>query len=454
MSVQDAIQKALEAASTEHLIAYGKETSTADMRWANNSMTTNGVTSRHSLRLIAIDDGKVSSLGTSHFPPDRIQELVRRCEEGLKDKEPAEDRMPLVEGSSGGPDWGEQATATSIEAYTALAKDLGKAFREAEAADQAHFGFAEHSTETTWLATSTGVQRRHSSSEGRFEFNLKSQDFSRSAWSGQVTKDFSDVDFPEHHHKLTERLEASKERIDLPPGHYEVLLEPSCVADMLIYAYWSASARDADEGRSAYSKPGGGNRIGELIADPSVNLRSDPDEKGMSVPNFVAVSSSSAESSVFDNGASIEPSTWISDGKLNSLITTRHWAERSGGEVKQSVDNLILESSGPQMDEMIASTERALLVNCLWYIRMVDPQSLLLTGLTRDGVYLVEDGKIRGAVNNFRFNMSPLDMLQKVTEMGESVLTLAREFGDYFLFSKTPPIRVRDWNMSSVSQAT
>jgi predicted Zn-dependent protease len=451
--IVDAVEEALGASSTEDCFVIGSETSTANFRWANNTVTTNGVTRSGQLRIISIDDGRVSSVSTSYFPKEAIADLVKRCESGLEGKSPSEDRMPLSEGPKDSKNWANPPVDTSIEVFDSLAKALGSAFPEAEAHDRALFGFAEHGAETVWLASSSGIRQRYSDTEGRFEFNAKSQDFKRSAWSGQVTKDFTDVDFDAHNSKLTERLGWAEKSIELDAGKYEVLLEPSCVADMLIYAYWSSSARDADEGRSAFSKPGG-NRLGEVIAAPKITLRSDPGEKGMEVIPFVVAMASGAGSSVFDNGAPIEPTKWIEDGVLKALITTRHWAKESGTSPHQMAQNLILDSQGASVDSMISSTERGLLVNCLWYIRMVDPQNLLLTGLTRDGVYLIEDGKVQGAVNNFRFNMSPLDMLRGVTEMGESTLTLAREFGDYFLFSKTPPIRVKDWNMSSVSQAT
>ncbi len=135
------------------------------------------------------------------------------------------------------------------------------------------------------------------------------------------------------------------------------------------------------------------------------------------------------------------------------MITTRYWAKTTGAEPKPFVENLIMPGKGPPLEAMIASTKRGLLVTCLWYIREVDPQTLLLTGLTRDGVFLIEEGKVVGAVNNFRFNMSPLDMLAQTTEIGESQSTLARELGDYFTFAKMPPLRVRDFHMSSVSES-
>src|SRR5204863_9282509 len=113
------------------------------------------------------------------------------------------------------------------------------------------------------------------------------------------------------------------------------------------------------------------------------------------------------------------------------------------------VGNLMLDGGGTaSLEQMIASTERGLLLTCLWYIREVDPQTLLLTGLTRDGVYLVENGTVRGAVNNFRFNESPVDLLGRLTEVGATTPTLSREWSDFFKRTAMPAIRVPDFNMS------
>ena len=233
-----------------------------------------------------------------------------------------------------------------------------------------------------------------------------------------------------------------------------MILEPSAVADMCLYAYFSAAARDAHEGRSVYSKAGGGTRIGEQMFGKNVTLRSDPGADDMEVSPFQVVGASSGRTSVFDNGLDVQPTEWVRDGVLTNLVMTRHWAAEHGGEPTPFIGNLIFESDGPTLEEMISTTKRALLVSALWYIRTVDPRTLLLTGLTRDGVFLVEDGEVKGAVNNYRFNESPVDMLTRTIEVGRSERSLGREIGDAFPFIRTPPLRVEGFNMSSVSQAT
>lgn len=405
------------------------------------------------LFILSIIDNKVGTIGRSYFPDEELESLVQASEAACAGAPPAEDAMPLLEGRGATEEWLAPDGATSIAVFAKLVPELGDAFRKAREADFLLFGFAEYDRRTVYLATSTGIRRRYSASEGKFQINAKTPDFKTSAWSGQVTTTFQDIDVAELQRRLRQRLDWSKSQISLPPGHYEVLLEPSAVADLLLESYWSSSARDADEGRSAFSKPGGGTRIGERLAPEGFTLYSDPQEPGFEVAPFVVAEASSSWTSIFDNGLDIGRIDWIRNGVLRGLITTRHWGGVSGRGPKPFVDNLIVPAEGPSLEEMIASTKRALLVTCLWYIREVDPQKILLTGLTRDGVFLVEDGEVKGAVNNFRFNMSPLDVLRRTTETGRSQSTFAREFGDYFTFAKMPPLRVRDFHMSSVSES-
>jgi predicted Zn-dependent protease len=171
---------------------------------------------------------------------------------------------------------------------------------------------------------------------------------------------------------------------------------------------------------------------------------------------FMLTGASSRMSSVFDNGSPIGATDWIKDGELAALIQTRHSAGLTGLPFTPFSDNLELVSSeaSGDIDDLVASMDRGLLLTCLWYIRAVDPQTLLLTGLTRDGVFLVESGEVVGAVNNFRFNESPIGMLKRASAVGRTEATLAREFGDYFTRTRMPSMRIDGFNMSSVSQAS
>ena len=194
-----------------------------------------------------------------------------------------------------------------------------------------------------------------------------------------------------------------------------------------------------------------------------MTLSSDPRAAGLGCAPFVISHASGPDSSVFDNGLPLGRTDWIRDGSLAALVSSRHSAAVAGLPVTPAIDNLTfaVHTSGPTsgagapaLEQMIASTGRGLLLTCLWYIREVDPQTLLLTGLTRDGVYLVENGEVTGAVNNFRFNESPVGMLGRLLEVGATVRTLPREWGDYFNRAAMPPVRVEGFNMSSVSPAS
>jgi predicted Zn-dependent protease len=221
----------------------------------------------------------------------------------------------------------------------------------------------------------------------------------------------------------------------------------------MIYLTWSMDGRGAQEGRTALSATGGGTRVGEKLTDLPLTLYSDPSEKALACTPFVVTATSSERMSIFDNGMDIDRVDWIRDGAINALAYPRAAAAEFGTPVAVPADNLLMTGGSADLADMIANTERGLLLSTLWYIRTVDPAVLLLTGLTRDGVYLVEDGEVTAAVNNFRFNESPLDLLRRATEAGASEFTLPREWGDWATRAAMPTLRIPDFHMSSVSQA-
>jgi len=220
----------------------------------------------------------------------------------------------------------------------------------------------------------------------------------------------------------------------------------------MIYLAWTMDGRGAQEGRTALSAPGG-TRVGERLTDLGLTLYSDPGARGLECAPFVATTSSSERVSVFDNGLDIDRVDWIRDGTVNALAYPRAAAAEFDSPVAVPADNLLMTGGAASLADMVAATERGLLLTTLWYIREVDPTVLLLTGLTRDGVYLIEDGKVTGAVNNFRFNESPLDLLRRATEAGVSEVNLPREWGDWATRARMPSLRIPDFHMSSVSQA-
>jgi predicted Zn-dependent protease len=458
---QQLAQRALELSRADGAVVLVDEGSTANLRWANNTLTTNGVAASRKVTVISTVRGaegvSAAVLTKSGVDLDTIEELVRASEAAAAEAGPAEDAQPLLGTGQDapGPGWDQPPGATSIEVFGSFAPALGESFEAARSAGQLLFGFAEHTLTSTYLATSAGLRLRHDQPTGRLELNAKSPDFARSAWGGAQTKDFADVDVLALGGELSRRLDWQKRRIELPAGRYETLLPPSAVSDLVIFMLWTASARDAADGRTVFSKPGGGTRVGERIGVPGLRIWSDPSAPGLECAPFKVAQSSTSSQSVFDNGLPLESTDWVRDGVLTNLVTTRHSAAQTGLAVAPELDNLLMEAGGTaSLEELTRSTGRGLLLTCLWYIREVDPQTLLLTGLTRDGVYLVEGGEVTGVVNNFRFNESPVDLLSRVAEAGRQEHCLPREWNDFFTRAAVPAVRIPDFNMSSVSQAS
>jgi predicted Zn-dependent protease len=462
-SPQEAVERALAAARCDDCVVIADESSSANLRWAGNSLTTNGVSRSRQLTVIAIsrsgDEARAGVVSRAGVRGDQIADIVAEAEAAAAEASPADDAQPLVTpaaDAAAAAGFQLPPEATQIGVFTGFAAELGTAFATAASGGRKLYGFAEHQLTSTYLGTSAGLRLRHDQPTGRLELNAKSADMAQSAWAGTGTRDFADVDVTALEAQLAQRLDWAKRTVSLPAGRYETLLPPTAVADLLIYLYWSAGAKDALDGRTVFSKPGGGTRIGDELARLPVSLYSDPAEPRLQCAPFVVAHASSRESSVFDNGLPTGRTDWIAAGQLGALTQTRHTARLTGQPVTPAIDNLVMTAPGGtgSVTDLVSRTTSGLLLTCLWYIREVDPQTLLLTGLTRDGVYLVENGEVTGAVNNFRFNESPVAMLNRITEVGATEPTLPREWSDFFTRAAMPAIRVEGFNMSSVSQAS
>jgi predicted Zn-dependent protease len=455
IGAQRVVDIALDAAArlgrADETIVLVSDRSATSLRWANSSMTTNGASTARHTTVISIvrqgDTAKVSSLTSAEVESSAIEELVAASRAAAASAPEARDAAPLLSGNTTPADWDAPIPATGPEAFSDIASPLARGFR---GADQL-YGFAQHAFETTFLATSSGLRRRYTQPIGSVEINAKRD--GASAWVGVGTSDFLGVPVDSLLDKLSSRLDWAKRRVELPAGRYETILPPSAVADMMVYLAWSMSGRGAQEGRTALTRDGG-TRVGEKLTDLPLTLYSDPAASGQGCTPFVATTSSSETLSVFDNGTNIGRVDWIRDGVINALAYSRAAAAEFGAPVAIAADNVLMTGGGTELAAMIAETERGLLLTTLWYIREVDPTTMLLTGLTRDGVYLVEDGEVRAAVNNFRFNESPLDLLRRASQAGVSEPTLPREWGDWVTRAAMPLLRIPDFHMSSVSQAT
>ncbi|WP_158167199.1 metallopeptidase TldD-related protein [Mycolicibacterium smegmatis] len=451
IGAQQVVDIALGAAdSGTETIVVVTDRADASLRWANNSMTTNGETVSRNTTVISIvrrgSKAHVGSMRTSDVDPAVIPDLVAAAQRAALDAPEARDTAPPLPADDGPADWDAPVPGTGAQVFTGIAPDLAKAFR---GTDQL-YGYARHVLETTFVATSTGLRRRYTQPTGSVEINAKRN--GASAWAGVSTADFLDVQVDSLLDDLSLRLGWAERTVELPAGRYETIMPPSTVADMMIYLTWTMDGRGAHEGRTALSAPGG-TRVGEKLTDLPLTLYSDPFAESLECQPFVAVPSSSERVSIFDNGMDIGRVDWIKDGVINALAYPRAVAAEYNAPVTAPADNLLMTGGTTELADMIAATERGLLLTTLWYIRVVDPTVLLLTGLTRDGVYLIEDGEVTAAVNNFRFNESPLDLLRRASEAGISERTLPREWGDWATRSAMPTLRIPDFHMSSVSQA-
>ncbi len=455
------VQEALAASSARDCTVIVQESHEVNLRWAANALTTNGAMTQRQATVISTADveGGVSAASVSGplASADDLLALVAQADEAAPGAPADDEAQPLVAGEADA-DFGDAAYVVGPEDFAGLASDLGMAFARAGEAGHLLFGFAEYRRSTTWLASSAGLRRRAVEPMGRLEINAKMPDMVNSAWVGAQSNDFTDVDVAAMHDELERRLGWGQRRVDLPAGAYETILPPGAVVDLLVYAYWTMSARDAQEGRNVYAgAERGATRVGERLSDLPITISCDPGHPQLPVAPFAVVPSSSpGMTSVFDNGAPVGRVDWIRDGVLSELVRTRAGMARAelDGDLRFPSANLVVEAGGgAPVEEMIASTKRWLLLTCLWYIREVDPQTLLLTGLTRDGVYLIEDGRVVAAVNNFRFNESPISLLARASEASAAEHVLCREWNDWFTRSVAPALRIPDFTMSTVSKA-
>jgi predicted Zn-dependent protease len=459
LSPHEAVELAIACAGGHELIAVAEFDSRADVRWARSTLTTNGERTSTSLTVIAFHrraDGVATASLTASAPNrDAVAALVARAQDAAKESSNATDAADLIAGGGASSDWAASPLITSAHALAPITASLGEVFTQALSDEIEHFGYAEHGVTTTWLASTTGLRRRWSQPSGRIEMTAKSHGRSRSAWQGAANENLAAIDVASLDAQLRQGLSWQEARIDIQPGRHTALLTSGAVADLSAEIWWSATARDASEGRSVFSKPGGGTRIGDSLTTRQISLSSDAHDSDMPSCPFSVATSSGSHSSVFDNGLDIASTNWITDGTLTSLVAPRAVAQELGMPTVVSADTVRMTDAAGHgnLAELIARTESALLVTCVWYNRVVDPQTLLLTGLTRDGVYVIRSGEVVGAAGNFRFNESPVGMLNRVTDATSTGRTQPREMADYIHRIAAPALVVNEFNFSTSSDA-
>jgi len=318
------------------------------------------------------------------------------------------------------------AVRRTIAAATAAGKPAGQIFTA---------GFLEANARVTAVATSNGLFAYHRSTDADYSVTARTPDGTGSGWARAGARDWSAIDAASIGRIAAQKAVASRNPQTIEPGLYTAVLEPQAVNDLIPLLASALAARSADEGRSPFSKPGGGNRIGEKVADERVTLYSDPTDRGLLGAPFDV------------QGLPVGRTVWIEKGILKNLAYTRFWAQKQGVPPTGGplAGGLALSGGTKSTEEIIAGCSRGILVTHFFYIRSLDPRTMLQTGLTRDGTFLIENGKITRSLKNFRWNESPLLMLNRLEDIGRPEPTEAGRL--------MPTLRVRDFNFASLSDA-
>ncbi len=311
----------------------------------------------------------------------------------------------------------------------------------AEAQGLISTGFLDIITGSQAVATKKGLFAYDTASIVNLTTTVRTPDGTGSGWAGDAANDWARLNPGAMAERAIRKAQLSRNPRAVEPGKWTVILEPTAVANMVGLMMGSLDARQADEGRSFFSRAGGGNKIGEKFLDQRVTIVSDP---GSAVAPMAAFNG---------QGLPNRRMAWIENGTLRSLVYNRFWAQRQGREPTGFPAGFEMAGGASTVEEMIRATERGLLVTRFWYIRPVDPRTILYTGLTRDGTFLIENGQITTAVKNLRWNESPVFMLNNVEMMSAPVRISASESGDVSAPVVVPAIKAHDFTFTSLSDA-
>lgn len=402
-----------------------------NIRYARNTVSTSGHRSNQTLSVQSSYGRKSGTATIDEFDDASLEKVIRRAEElarlspenpefmaPLGPQEYAESKTYSAATAGITPDYRAGVAASSID--PAAAKDVTAA------------GFLNDSAGFSAMMNSNGLFAYNQSTSADFTVTMRSNDGTGSGWASRDVNDITKFDAAEASAVAIDKALMSKNAKAIEPGKYTVILEPAASEQLLGNMFNAFDARTADEGRSFMSKEGGGTKLGEKIVDERVNLWSDP--LNPEVPS----------NTWNGQGQALEKISWLENGVVKNLAYSRFWAKEKGVDAVPFPSNGIMAGGDASLEDLIKDTKRGVLVTRLWYIRSVDPQTLLYTGLTRDGTFYIENGKIKHPVKNFRFNESPIIMLNNLEELGQQV----RING-----SLIPYMKIRDFTFTSLSDA-
>jgi predicted Zn-dependent protease len=408
-------------------------------RFADGAITTSGSSNNTSVTVTVTFGRRRASASTNVLDEASLKRTIETASQLARLAPEDPELMPEL-----GPQ-----TYTAVDAFVAETADLdaearaaaiGRAIGAATAAGKPAgeifaAGYLEANARTVAVATSNGLFAYHRTTDADFSVTARTPDGTGSGWAHAGARDWNAVDPAAIGRVAAQKAVASRSPRELPPGMYTAVLEPQAVTDLVPLLAGALNARNADEGRSAFSKAGGGTRVGEKVADERVTLYSDPADPSLRGQPFDG------------EGLPVRRMVWIEKGVLRNLFYTRFWAEKQGKQPTgfPLAGGLALVGGSKSMDELIAGCTRGILVTHFFYIRALDPRTVLQTGLTRDGAFLIENGRITQPLKNFRWNESPLLMLNRLEDIGRPEPTAAGRL--------MPALRVRDFNFTSLSDA-
>ena len=434
-SLIDRIVKMSKAESVQVNIGGGYS---ANVRFADNQMSTAGGITNFTVVIQSSFGKKHAVVTTNDISDEALRRAVESSEKLAKLAPDDPEAMPALP-----PQQYQDVNAYFDSVANLTPGDRAKAALAAleparKAGDLATAGFIVTNASSTALGNEKGLFAYHRSTNANYTVTVRTKDGSGSGWAGGEHNDWSQVDIAALSQRAIEKAKLSRSPVAIEPGRYTVILEPQAVGDLVQLFGNYSDARQADEGRSPFSKQGGGNKVGEKIVDQRVSILADPFD-----PRILA--------QPFDGqGFPLGKQVFVENGVLKQLFYSRFWAQKQGKTPTGAPSSFIMSGGDASMDDMVKSTERGILVTRLWYLREVDPRTILYTGLTRDGTFLIENGKITKALKNFRFNESPLFMLNNLETLGRPVRLAGTEAGGSIV---VPALKVRDFNFTSLSDA-
>jgi predicted Zn-dependent protease len=411
---------------------------TNNIRFAANQLSTAGSVADANVAVTSSFGAKSATVVTNTLTDEALLATVKQSEAVAKLAPDDPEAMPTLGPQNIKSVNADFASTEAIEAGALVQAALTALDPARKAGDLTAAGYLVVNTATNALGNSKNLFAYHKSTNANYTVTVRTSDGTGSGWAGAEHPDWRQLDIKGVSQRAIDKAKLSRNPVAIEPGRYTVILEPQAVGDLVQLIGFYADARASDEGRSPFTKQGGGNKIGEKIVDPRISLTADPfDPMILSQP--------------WDgDGLPLGKQVFVDHGTLKELYYSRFWAKKMGKQPTGAPTSFIMSGGTTSLDDMIKSTTRGVLVTRLWYLREVDPRTILYTGLTRDGTFLIENGKISKAVKNFRFNDSPLFMLNNIEAIGPAVRLAGTEAGGAVV---VPPIKVKDFNFTSLSDA-